>query len=244
MEELFEKVGFICEYRDEFTKFYEPYFNSEVELKDFFMQVFKYDEIDKTPRRVMNQIQHLVSLANDIEKIRPARDSLRIVFLQSCIESMYKLSEDNAGKYNKKDKGNFFRDMINDEGKQYILEHFKFSFVEPAYESDDNSQLLFDRKGRYSLSIEDFGWLVYQMRGMVLHEGDYWSMQFFAYDADSTWMVSIETKEDILKFQKNKEKRNLIYHFQTTLNYEKFIYYFVKGCLNFLYEYMMYKKYI
>ena len=157
---------------------------------------------------------------------------------------MYKLSEDNAGKYNKKDKGNFFRDMINDEGKQYILEHFKFSFVEPAYESDDNSQLLFDRKGRYSLSIEDFGWLVYQMRGMVLHEGDYWSMQFFAYDADSTWMVSIETKEDILKFQKNKEKRNLIYHFQTTLNYEKFIYYFVKGCLNFLYEYMMYKKYI
>ena len=30
MEELFEKVGFVCEYRDEFTKFYQPYFNSDV----------------------------------------------------------------------------------------------------------------------------------------------------------------------------------------------------------------------
>ena len=99
MGDIFEKVGYPPEYREKFKTFYRPYFLDDNELNTFFMQVFEYDDIDKTPRRIMNQIKYLVSLANDIEKIRPARDSLRIVFLQTCIESLYKLSEDNAGKY-------------------------------------------------------------------------------------------------------------------------------------------------
>ena len=62
MEKLFDKVGFIKEYRDEYSEFYKPFFQSEEELKDFFFRVFQNDDIDKTPRRMMNQIQRFVSL--------------------------------------------------------------------------------------------------------------------------------------------------------------------------------------
>lgn len=244
MEKLFEEVGFVYEYREEFVKFYRPYFLDEDELYGFFRKVFKHDNIDKTPRRIMNQIVHLVSLANDIEKIRPARDSLRIVFLQTCIESIYKLSGDNGGKYKEKDRTNFYMDMLDEDGKQYILGNFKFSFLEPAYMLDERGRLLFDKHGRDNLKIEDFALLLYKMRGMVLHEGDYWSMQFFAYDTDSTWLVSIETDKKILNFQEAKKDMPIQYHFETTMQYEEFIHHFVKGCIRFLEEYLMFKNYI
>ena len=99
MEDLFKKVGFGYEYRDRLEKFYRPYFPSAETLRDFSVQVFKCDNIDKTPRRIINQIERFVQIANDIEIIRPGNDSLRIVFLQTCIEAIYKLSEDNGGKY-------------------------------------------------------------------------------------------------------------------------------------------------
>lgn len=244
MKTLFEKVGFVCEYKEEFEKFYRPYFSDENELNNFFVQIFMHDDVDKTPRRIMNQIVHLVSLANDIEKIRPRRDSLRIVFLQSCIESLYKLSEDNGGKYKERDRANFYVDMLDEDGKQYILQHFKFSFLEPAYMMGEKEKILFDKHGRDNLTIGDFALLLYRMRGMVLHEGDYWSMQFFAYDTDSTWLVSVATDEKILHFQEREKKKPILYHFETTMQYEQFVKYFVKGCLRFLEEYMAFKQYI
>jgi hypothetical protein len=38
------------------------------------------------------QVQRFVTLANEIDKIRPARDGLRILFLKCCMESLATLS--------------------------------------------------------------------------------------------------------------------------------------------------------
>lgn len=244
MDKLFEKVGFICEYREEVEKFYRPYFLRDNELNEFFVQVFRHDEIDKTPRQMMNQIMRLVSIANDIEKIRPGRDALRLVFLQTCIEALYIISDDNNGKYKKCDKANFFVDMLDETGKQYILDNFKFSYLDPAYDLGERERFLFDDHSSDILTIEDFALLLYKVRGMVLHEGDYWSMQFFARDDDSTWLVSIKTDKKILHFQENERRKPIYYSFETKMKYELFTEHFVKGCINFLKDYMSYKRYI
>ena len=120
-----------------------------------------------------------------------------------------------------------------------ILDSF---FLEPAYELDDYHKIIFDKKGRYQLSIEDFGLIIFKIRGMVLHEGDYWSMQFFASDIDSEWLVAIESEEEIVSFHKPEKNKPIKYHFGTTMQYEKFIYYFVQGCINFLYDYIRIKN--
>lgn len=238
MESLFDKVGFIKEYRAEFTEFYKPYFNSEKELNDFFIQVFKNDALDKTPRRMLNQIQRFVSLTNDIEIIRPDRDALRIVFLRTCIESLCRLGNKNDEEKERKDKKFFFSRYFTEEDKQYILDNFVFKGLEPYYYMDEKSKLLFDNKANYSLTIDDFGMILFKVRGMVVHEGDYWSMQFFSRDNEYTWCVSMETDETLIGDYIPEKGKPVSYCFETTLNYECFINCFVKGCISYVQHYI------
>ena len=91
-EELFESVGFVKEYYVQMSDFYRDNFESERDMTSFFVKVFQNDGKDKTPRRMMNQIQHLVSIANDIDQIRPGRDPLRIFFIKTCLEALCALS--------------------------------------------------------------------------------------------------------------------------------------------------------
>lgn len=107
MEELFTKVGFIDWYRKEFTEFYDLYFPNKEELNNFFCRVFKNDNTDKTPRRMMNQIKHFVTLSNDIGIIRPSRDALQIVFIRTCIESLCKLANKGNKQQENEDKSHF-----------------------------------------------------------------------------------------------------------------------------------------
>ena len=75
---------------------------------------------------------------------------------------------------------------------------------------------------------------------MATHDFNYWEMQFFAYDTDSTWLTSMEAKDDILlsyNYQR-EQKKETTYHFETTLNYEKFICYFTEACVRFINEHM------
>lgn len=71
---------------------------------------------------------------------------------------------------------------------------------------------------------------------MVVHQGVYWEMQFFAQDDDSTWLTSIETKDKILKSYtyQCEEKRSVTYHFETTLKYERLIFFFIEACVNYI----------
>ena len=82
--ELFKSVGFVDRYYAQMADFYRDSFSTEDEMIEFFEKVFRNDTTDKTPRQMMNQIQQLVSIANDIDRIRPARDPLRMFFIKTC----------------------------------------------------------------------------------------------------------------------------------------------------------------
>lgn len=229
--ELFESVGFVDEYREEFQKFYRPFFNDESALDNFFYDVFKNDVTDKKPRWIMNQIVWFVTLADDIDKIRPRRDPLRILFFKICLESICKINDLKTSDFFEK-----FEKCFSEEGKNYILSHFKFSFIDEPIKFNNESSVFFDNHEGYDLTISDFLLIVKATRDIVAHDGDYWSTQFFAQDNDSTWITSITTKENIISCHQGKKSEYITYHFETTMQYERFRYYFVEACINYLKE--------
>ncbi len=229
MEELIQK------WHRDMEEFFTPYFNSYDDMVDFFGKVSEYDEIDRVPRRMMSQIYNFVTLANDIEKIRPARDPLRVFFLKTCLEAFVEILD-----VDKKDFYKSFANSISAEGQAYILNHFKLTgFQEWLKTPNTDKELEFDQS--HDLTIEDFFELIKVVRDKVVHDGNYWEMQFFAHDENSTWIATLDTDELFLKKSYQYQctvKKLRTYSFQTTLNYEKFIAYFVEACIRCVEQYM------
>ena len=59
----------------------------------------------------------------------------------------------------------------------------------------------------HELTIDDFFEIIKAVRDIVAHEGNYWEMQFFALDDDSTWIASLETDRQILKSYKYQNQK-------------------------------------
>ena len=228
-KELFEEVGFVGEYYSRMFDFYKDCFDSEEDMIQFFAKVFKNDKNDKTPRRMMNQVQQLVSIATDIDRIRPARDSLRIFFIKTCLEALCKLSGERKVEFYKS-----FPTYLSDEGKRYILDNFSLISFDDVY-------LGRTYEASYNLTIDDFFEIIKAVRDIVAHEGNYWEMQFFAYNtADTAWIVSLDTDQKILKSYQYMCNENIIreYHFETTMQYDRFVYYFVDACISYIEAYI------
>ena len=218
---------FISQRRAELISFYAPYFDADEELNSFVSDAFDYENGCLAKRQMLYQVQRFVSLANDIEKLRPGRDCLRMLFIKICLESLCSLSG-----YTNKQKPLFydtFIDCFSEDGKAYILDNFKLSSFD-----DEFCGHVFETS--HDLTLGDFFEIIKVTRDMIVHQGVYWEMQFFAWDNDSTWLASIETTEKILKSYayQNKNKRNVRYCFETTMQYERFIFYFIEACVNYI----------
>lgn len=212
----------------ETKEFYFPYYSDKESLESFINRIFQFDWNDRKPRQMLFQVQRFVTLATEIDKIRPARDGLRMLFLKSCMESLAKLSDMKTTAFY-----NSFATFFSEEGKKHILDNFSLSFIEHS----ENSIVIDESR---DLVIADILSIIKAMRDMVVHEGNYWELQIFAYDDDSTWLTHIETKEQLLSKSTyvNTSNQLITYHFKTTLKYEKFRYYFVEACINFINNYI------
>ena len=204
--------------------FLHPHFESSDNLKNFLSDVFDYKNGPVVKRQMLYQTLRFVSLANNIEKISPNSDGLKILFLRICLESLQSLSDCN--------KNSFiltFVGCFTAEGKDYILNHFKLSYFEDTY-----CGLTFD--AHYDITeLKDIMWLFLAIRNDVVHNGENWSMQFFARDEDSIWLTSMETSNKVIEYKFHQSGEKMVeYHFDTTLNYEKFIFYFVEACINYI----------
>jgi len=216
------------QYLLETKEFYLPYFSEKESLDLFINRIFQFDWNDKKPRQMLFQVQRFVTLATEIDKICPARDGLRMLFLKCCMESLAKLSDMKTTAFY-----NSFATFFSEEGKKHILDNFSLSYIEHS-----KNGIAIDESR--DLVIADILSIIKAMRDMVVHEGNYWELQFFAYDNDSTWLTHIETKEPLLSKNTyaNESKQLVTYHFETTLQYESFKYYFVDACINFVNNYI------
>lgn len=221
------------QYLNEIKEFYSDYFCDENRLNEFIDDIFQYDWDDRKPRQMIFQVQRFVSLATEIDKIRPARDGLRMLFLKCCMESLAELSNMQRNQFYK-----MFSGLFSNEGKKYILKNFTLSYIE----NPENTVI----KESSELIIDDILQIIKSMRDMVVHDGNYWELQFFAHsDDDVTWLTHIETDRQLLteNTYSRTSKQKVTYHFETTLRYENFRYYFVEACINFIKDYIGKKTY-
>ena len=227
-----DKYNFIKDSKRELEALYARFFDSDDELQTFLSDAFDYESGSLARRQALFQVQRFILLANDIDKIRPSRDPLRILFLKIGLDALCTLSG-----HTDKTKPLFYSKFCNCfsiEGKNYILNNFKLSHFKDEYmgRSFETS---------HDIDLNDFFNIIKFTRDMVVHDFEYWGMQFFAHDDDdATWVASLETKKDlILSYNYHRERqKETTYVFHTTLNYEQFIYYFTEACVKFIKEHM------
>lgn len=161
---------------EKWFKFYRPFFATDEEACQFVTVNEDYapDSPMHPAKIMMHQTQRLVSLADDLPKIRPTRDSLQLLFLIICAENIAKLYDNFAG-----------------EGKSrsYVRRFFTF-FVPETYRNTLASGFVHRRPGR-PFGIEEVADLLYNVRCDVVHEGMYWG--FFFRHGDTT-MMNIDPK--------------------------------------------------
>lgn len=225
MKILFEK-----EYKEELIKFYQPYFKTLQETEQFIFNAFDVVEIDRNPLQMIFQVQRFVTLATDIDKIRPARDGLRMLFLRCCMESLARLSGFKNNEFSL-----VLSDLFSNEGKEYILSNFRLSYY--TYIENDN-----EIEEYYDLTLNDFLSVVKVMKNLVVHEGDYWTLNLFG-DKGIDMLTYITTNNKVIPddvFKRNG--KNVTYVFKTRLQYDVFIKHFVGACISFIKVYVDKKK--
>lgn len=118
---------------------------------------------------ILYQTQRLVTLADEILRIRPGRESLQLLFLLICAENVAKLA-----------------DRFESDGKSrfYVKEFFR------RFTDVDDRRIL--DTGFTTFSHKLLGWeaaidALYGVRCDVVHEGNYWD---FHFRDDDTWMLN------------------------------------------------------
>ena len=208
------------------VSFYMPFFLDEKETRVFIDRMQTIDPKNRIPFQMINQVERFVTLAEDIEKIRPARDGLRIVFIKACMESLVYLGNE--------DKTSFYIKLaacFSNEGKTYILSHFTLT----GFKQTCHNDTYWDP---HDLSIDEFLRVIKAARDRTVHDGVYWETQFFARDDDSIWVTTLNTKDKILSDYQYSKKEIIEYRFETTLQFSRFIHYFVEACINYITKYV------
>ena len=80
--------------------FYIPFFRNLKDAEKFINRCEKQQPPNNLAKILMHQAQRLITLADDIPKLRPHEESLQIFFLVMCAENISKLhdSYDKVGK--------------------------------------------------------------------------------------------------------------------------------------------------
>ena len=140
--------------------FYAPYTPSRAQALKFVMRCESESPQGHRARIMMHQTQRLVSLADDVLRIRPGCDALSVLFLFTCAEHIAKL---HSG--------------FNEEGrsKEFVLKFFQTFLT--AEDKSVMSQGVRDRSTR-PMDLDAAVTKLYAVRCSVVHEGDFWDFRF------------------------------------------------------------------
>lgn len=169
------------------------------------------------PRRMINSVQRLISLADDIEQVRPGKKDLSIFFLVTSIESVYTLS---SSPFNNK-QGlliDFFSNYLVQEEQEYLFNRIKIL-------SDGERQMYVS-----PISAENFALMLTGIRNQVAHEGNYWSFNFKKKENSSDIMCLFSSK-----LKKDEGSREITY--QIGITYEILKDFCIKGLVRYIENY-------
>jgi hypothetical protein len=142
--------------------FYSSYFASIQEATAFVEKIEAIPAGDPMHRRkiLMHQAQRLISIAIDIDQIRPRKQALQLAFLIISCENISKLFHNYEG------------DM---QSKHYVKK-----FFEVFVSNHDKARLQagFTTHAMQPMQVNQIVESLYSIRCDVVHEGKYWAFHF------------------------------------------------------------------
>ena len=159
---------------DQWLGFYREFFATLDDAKRFVIDCEAQAPPDNAAKIIMHQAQRLISISDDIPKIRSSREGLQLLFLIMCAENISKLQNDFKGEgQSRAHVRRFFNEFLSDKDKDQLGNGFtdRSSHLEPSLGLDRTIDLLYD------------------LRCDVVHEGNYWS---FAFHDGQMSMVNVD----------------------------------------------------
>lgn len=177
---------------DKWADFYEALFTSRREAEFFVEKCEALTPTDErhTAKIMMHQTQRLISIADDLPRLRPKRESLQLLFLIICAENISKLYDGFKGEGQSRKYVKLFFDKFLSQAEKDKLRN---GFV------PNNSMPM------SSLGIEKVVDILYDVRCDVVHEGKYWGFTF--HDCD-TPMINVDP--DVTVYITFKELRDIV----------------------------------
>ncbi|MFC1613680.1 hypothetical protein ACFL5K_00110 [Gemmatimonadota bacterium] len=148
------------------TDFYTPFFNAPSEASSF---VERFEELGPQDTKhqakiMMHQTQRLVTLSDDLPKIRSKRESLQLLFLLICAENISKLYHNfNRDGESKIHTRKFFEKIVPQKEREYLKKGFRHNIF---------------NLNQKPLTLREIIDHLYKVRCDVVHEGKCWDFSF------------------------------------------------------------------
>lgn len=197
--------------------FYESFSEDSEELRVLIRAILMYRK-SNVPRRMLNSVERLITLADDTEIIRPGKHSLKIFFFVVCIGSLYTLAEIDMN--NTMMVIDFFDKYLSKSDRVLIENSFqrnladeKFNAYQKNGETEEQYELrmstVIDRSFSTQVSIEIFARVINEFRNSFAHEGDYWGFHFADGDHGVMNKVVVAENHDESKQKNNGKMKGL-----------------------------------
>lgn len=222
--------------------FFESFSEESEQLIVLIQDILLYKK-SNVPRRMLNSVERLITLADDTEKIRPGKHSLKIFFFVVCIESLYTLANINMNKTMM--VIDFFDKYVSESDKVLIKDSFqrnladeKFHVHQKKDETEEQYKLrmstVVDHTFNTQVSVEVFARVINELRNSFAHEGDYWGFHFAEGDHEVINTVVVAENHEESK-QKNKgEIEGFQRIYTVNMSYEQFKLICIRGFIQFV----------
>jgi len=174
---------------DKWINFYQPFFENHQKACQFVERIENLSPKDEKfqAKIMMHHAQRLVSLSDDLPKIRARRESLQLFFLLVCAEHISKLHSN----YKKEGQSRahtrrFFEELVPSANRAKLKNGFSHLDLRP-------------------LNLREIVDLLYNVRCDVVHEGNYWDFHF--YDGKNS---EVNTSPDVIVYITIKQFRNIV----------------------------------
>ena len=145
------------------VNFFMPFFDSLTAAEDWVARCEALTPPQNAAKIMMHQTQRLISLADDLPRIRPHKELLQLLFLLVCTEHVAKLHDGFSG-----------------EGKSraYVQRFFESFVIDPDRQTLSTAFTDLTDHLHRPLSFEKAVDLLYEIRCDVVHEGKLWGFSF------------------------------------------------------------------
>ncbi len=146
---------------NDWLEFYVRFFQTSEAATSFVAACEAKSPPDNTAKLIMHQTQRLVSLAEDIPRIRPERESLQAFLLVVCAEAVSKLDAGSGASIGSRAAvRRFFSSLVPSACHPFLESAFTTTSTTP----------------NRTLSLQEVSDLFYEVRCDVAHEGVYWTL--------------------------------------------------------------------